>query len=273
MAVVVVVSPVRIADLCGQWNDPNIGSSFKCSQITTNGCDVWRGERTEFFADGTYRSSVTFGPGSSTCAEGASTSHLKYVRTGIYSLGGAASGYSSSNWTNIAYHTSRIIVSPLKDNENPPFYYGGNVYCNLTTTDLLNHPVFGCPCNGTWVRTVDRNLTWTGSQACTIATCPLIYLNGDSLYGNLMLTNDTNNPANAQPLKLILSSSFATSARGYDANDTYITLVNSGAGCRDSIYGSSSTGTTRSFGVMIAPNAAIFAFTILFGVLAFLRVY
>jgi len=257
------VAPATQSHLCGTWVDAGLVGSSKCTTIAS--CSCWKGESTQFAADGTYTTFTSFGPSSSTCSPTSSTAFLSYTRVGRYEL---SNGTYASNFTNIKYITDRYVVNPLKDNRNPPYYIGNDTstpLCDKSVITLLNDPVVGCPCNGTWATGEARNVSFSGAGGCSSVTCPLVsYFSPDPIYGNLWLYNQTEltttyrNFTLPGRLGLVLTSTSTDRTTGYTATDFNYVLVNTGADCAASINAvSSSTGVALSSSASSQVGSAI----------------
>jgi len=170
------------SDLCGQWIQAVVGSNSKtCVQTQQCACGGSCPRLTQllnFYSDSsTYSQGVT-SYGSSSC-----NSNLQYsvLYGGSYSLGAE----TVTNWTGVTYTPSWWQLTG---------YTAGNYPLNATTpdtcTDLLSYLNTNCPCNGTWVSGVSRNIT---VSQCPNGTCTdTMIFDTRKQYGNIQIqANET----------------------------------------------------------------------------------
>jgi len=168
-------NPLTQSDLCGQWIQAAVGSNSKtCVQTQQCGCGSSCPRLTQlmnFYTDSsTYSQGVTAYGGSS-CS---SNTVYDVLYGGTYSLGGE----TVTNWTDVTYTPLWWKVTPYTTGAYPLNATNPN---NCTT--LLTYLNSNCPCNGTWVNGVARNISLS---QCPNGTCTdTVFFDARHQYGNI----------------------------------------------------------------------------------------
>jgi hypothetical protein len=141
---------------------------------------------------------------------------------------------------------------------------------------LLNDPVLGCPCNGTWALATERQITTAAipvgtqlpagfaPQLCPPGTCPLgFWFSQAPTFGTIELSNWTttvNMNGTMGELHVKISSTSTDAAVGGSITDTTFEIKNTGQPCLLSVNPSAAATPIPSAKVSSSSARATFNF-------------